>query len=97
MRKKQLWTGIAASMGMLVLILDGKTALEGARQGIELCLRTVVPSLFPFFLLFAPSAAPGAAVRGAEGSGVFIGGGVSGRISRGGSEHCGGLPGGAAA
>ena len=51
MRKKQLWTGMAASLGMLVLILDGKTALEGARQGIELCLRTVVPSLFPFFLL----------------------------------------------
>lgn len=51
MGKKQLWTGMAASMGMLVLILDGKTALEGASQGIELCLRTVVPSLFPFFLL----------------------------------------------
>ena len=49
--KQQLWTGIGASIGMLVLILDGKTALEGARQGIELCLRTVIPSLFPFFLL----------------------------------------------
>lgn len=51
MQKKKLWTGAAASLGMLVLILDGKTALEGARQGIELCLRTVIPSLFPFFLL----------------------------------------------
>lgn len=51
MRKHRLWTGLAASAGMLVLILDGKTALEGARQGVELCLRTVVPSLFPFFLL----------------------------------------------
>jgi len=36
---------------MLILILDGKTALEGARTGIELCLKTVVPSLFPFFVL----------------------------------------------
>lgn len=35
----------------MVLILDGKTALEGARDGIELCIRTVIPSLFPFFVL----------------------------------------------
>ena len=51
MAKKQLGTGIAAFGGMLVLILDGRTALEGAKQGVELCIRTVVPSLFPFFLL----------------------------------------------
>lgn len=51
MRNKHLWTGAGASIGMLILILDGKTALEGGRQGIELCLKTVVPSLFPFFLL----------------------------------------------
>lgn len=51
MKRKQLWTGIGASLGMLVLILDGKTALEGAGQGIELCLKTVIPSLFLFFLL----------------------------------------------
>lgn len=36
---------------MLVLILDGKTAILGAREGITLCLTTVIPSLFPFFLL----------------------------------------------
>lgn len=51
MRKQQLWTGIGASLGMLILILDGKTALEGAQQGVELCIRTVIPSLFPFFVL----------------------------------------------
>lgn len=51
MNKQRLWTGLAASAGMLVLILDGRTALEGAREGIDLCLRTVIPSLFPFFLL----------------------------------------------
>ena len=39
------------SLGMLALILDGRTAIEGARQGIGLCLRTVIPSLFPFFVL----------------------------------------------
>ena len=42
----------AAALGMLVLILDSKTALAGAREGIDLCIRTVIPSLFPFFLFF---------------------------------------------
>ena len=51
MKNKQLWMGIGAASGMLILILDGRTAVEGARQGIELCLKTVIPSLFPFFLL----------------------------------------------
>lgn len=51
MKHKPFWQGVLASVGMLILILDGKTALEGAQTGIELCLRTVVPSLFPFFLL----------------------------------------------
>lgn len=51
MNQKRLWTGIGASVGMLILILDGKTAMEGAQTGVDLCLKTVVPSLFPFFLL----------------------------------------------
>ena len=49
--RKQNWTGIGAGLGMLILIFDGKTALQGAQIGIELCLKTVIPSLFPFFLL----------------------------------------------
>lgn len=40
-------TGLA----MTVLILDGRTALEGAADGIELCVRAVIPSLFPFLFL----------------------------------------------
>lgn len=36
---------------MLVLILDSRTALLGAQAGTTLCLKTVVPSLFPFFVL----------------------------------------------
>lgn len=51
MKYKQVWQGTFAALGMLILILDGKTALEGARTGIELCLKSVIPSLFPFFLL----------------------------------------------
>lgn len=51
MKRRQLLTGIGGCMGMLILILDGRTALSGARQGVELCLKTVIPSLFPFFVL----------------------------------------------
>ncbi len=43
--------GCAAGLGMLLLILDGKTAIAGAREGVELCLASVIPSLFPFFVL----------------------------------------------
>lgn len=51
MEKRRTYAGIGAALGMLILILDSKTALTGARTGIDLCMRTVVPSLFPFFLL----------------------------------------------
>lgn len=43
--------GFGSAFGILILILDGKTALQGAAAGIDLCIRTVIPSLFPFFLL----------------------------------------------
>lgn len=45
--------GIFSALGIFLLILDTKTAIWGARNGIELCLRTVIPSLFPFFVLSA--------------------------------------------
>lgn len=51
MNRKHLLPGIFASIGILVLILDGKTALVGAQTGIDLCIKTVIPSLFPFILL----------------------------------------------
>lgn len=44
---------IGWALGMLVLILDGKTAMEGATEGISICVRTLIPSLFPFFFLSA--------------------------------------------
>lgn len=40
-----------SAAGMLILILDSKTALYGAATGIDLCIQTLVPSLFPFFVL----------------------------------------------
>lgn len=51
MNMKNHCTGYAAVVGMLILILDSKTALEGAQEGIILCVKTVIPSLFPFFIL----------------------------------------------
>lgn len=44
-----VWWGL----GMLVLILDGKTAMTGAAEGLALCIGTLIPSLFPFFVLSA--------------------------------------------
>lgn len=51
MAGKRTSIGIGALAGMLVLILDSATAVAGAKAGLELCLQTVIPSLFPFFLL----------------------------------------------
>ena len=43
---------LIVSCGCLaVLILDSRTAIEGARAGLEICLHTVLPSLFPFMFL----------------------------------------------
>ena len=51
MKSRKLLVGIVAAVGMMILILDGKRALNGAVDGIDLCIRTVIPSLFPFFIL----------------------------------------------
>ncbi len=51
MTKSRTAAGIGAAFGMLLLILDGKTAFSGAAEGIDLCIRTVIPSLFPFFVM----------------------------------------------
>lgn len=49
--KRSVLTSVFAACGMGLLILDARTALEGAREAMELCIRTVIPSLFPFFFL----------------------------------------------
>ena len=43
--------GLLMVLGMLGLILDGRTALFGASQGVELCLTSVIPSLLPFLCI----------------------------------------------
>jgi len=49
--KGRIWTGVFTGIGMLIVILDSKTALSGAKIGIELCMQSVIPSLFPFIVL----------------------------------------------
>ena len=48
---KRGWTWPFWGLGMLVLILDSSTALAGASEGVNLCLWTLIPGLFPFFIL----------------------------------------------
>ena len=48
---RRLWTSLMSAIGLIMLILDAKTALLGASEGITLCLQTVIPSLLPFFVL----------------------------------------------
>ena len=52
-RKRSIFQAIAAAAGFLVLIFDSSLAQQGARSGLELCIKTVIPSLFPFFVLSA--------------------------------------------
>lgn len=35
----------------MIIILDGDTAIKGMGLGIDLCLRSVIPALFPFLVL----------------------------------------------
>lgn len=51
MHKNALLYRIGAIAGLIILILDGKTALTGMQKGIEICLNSLIPSLFPFMVL----------------------------------------------
>lgn len=49
--KGSAWKSIPTGFAMLVIILDGRTAISSIQDGIQLCLQTVIPALFPFFIL----------------------------------------------
>lgn len=49
--KKSILKIIIISTSMLLLILDTKNAVNGAISGMNLCIRALIPSLFPFILL----------------------------------------------
>ena len=50
--KKWLFPAAATCSGVLALLLltCGNTAAQGVRDGISLCLASVIPALFPFFV-----------------------------------------------
>ena len=51
MSKRNKMTAAFSAAGLFLMILDGKTAILAASEGIELCIRSVIPALFPFFVL----------------------------------------------
>jgi len=50
-KRSRMITAFVSSIGIAALIFDSKTAITGAAEGIEICIRTVIPSLLPFFVL----------------------------------------------
>ena len=48
---KRFCSIILAVLGMFVLIIDSKTALSGAQEGIIMCASAVIPAIFPFLVL----------------------------------------------
>lgn len=53
MKKKRLVSASVGAIAMLLLILDSKTSVQGTTAGLELCIRTLIPSLFPFLVASA--------------------------------------------
>ncbi len=51
MRRKQGAAGLAAAICMVILALDSRRAFIAASEGISLCIYTVIPALFPFFMV----------------------------------------------
>lgn len=51
MNRRKFIIAVAASFGMLILILDSRCAVTYGCQAIELCLKSVIPSLYPLIFL----------------------------------------------
>lgn len=49
--QKRYTLAFVLSILMLLLILDTKTAVIGTYAGIDICLKTIIPSIFPFLVL----------------------------------------------
>lgn len=49
--KKRGFFSLIAVLCLMLLIVDSDCAVEGAKTGLDLCIKTVIPSLFPFFVV----------------------------------------------
>lgn len=47
----QMFQFIFSAVILSVLLIDTNTATAGVRDGIEMCLKVIIPSLFPFFVI----------------------------------------------
>lgn len=50
-KKKQVFAVFLSAVVLAVLIADTQTAVTGAADGIELCIKVIIPSLFPFLFV----------------------------------------------
>lgn len=48
---KGIFAPVLWGLGMAVVILDSRTAMSGAAEGAMLCIRTLIPGLFPLMVL----------------------------------------------
>lgn len=48
---KRKVTVIISSFALFLIIIDAKTAISGGKEGLNLCIQTVVPALLPFFVI----------------------------------------------
>lgn len=51
MRKQRIFTVFILSAIMFFLIIDSRTAISGAQEGIALCMKSVIPALLPFMTI----------------------------------------------
>ena len=51
MNRRNVLKTIFSVLCLLILILDAKTALRGANDGITLCITSIIPTLLPFSVL----------------------------------------------
>ena len=50
-KRKTAWGIVFWVICLLLLILDSKTVIQGATAGIDLCIRVLIPSMFPFLVV----------------------------------------------
>lgn len=51
MKAKGMLPGLLSCAGMLLLILDSKNSFSAASDAVGLCMRMIIPSIFPFLVL----------------------------------------------
>ncbi len=50
-KRRQIIYTLLPTLTMLLIIIDSKTALLGAKSGLDMCLKVIIPTLFPFIFL----------------------------------------------